>query len=61
MGTTRKTAEKASGRVRKAVRPRRTKVTHKLIETRAYLISLGDTAASADDNWLTAERELLGG
>jgi len=39
---------------------RRKKVTHEMIQERAYLIALSDTGASPVDNWLTAERELLG-
>ncbi len=52
-----KTAEPAK---KAAPRRRRTKVTHEMIEARAYHISLGEHAGSPDENWLTAERELLG-
>jgi hypothetical protein len=37
---------------------RRRKVTHELIEQRAYELSLGESAGSPFDNWLIAEREL---
>jgi hypothetical protein len=53
-------AAKAAEPVKKAAPRRRRKVTHEMIETRAYHISLTDHAGSPDDNWLAAERELLG-
>jgi hypothetical protein len=61
---TRKTAAPAAKTVveespRKAAPRRRPKVTHQMIETRAYMISLGDHAGTPVDNWLAAERELL--
>ena len=43
---------------KKSVTRRRRKVTHEMIETRAYMISLTDEAGSPVDNWLAAEREL---
>jgi len=44
---------------RKAAPRRRRKITHEMIETRAYMISLGDHGGTPVDHWLTAERELL--
>jgi Protein of unknown function (DUF2934) len=45
---------------KKPIVRRRKKVTHEMIQERAYLIALSDTGGSPLDNWLTAERELLG-
>jgi hypothetical protein len=53
-------AAKAAETVKKPATRRRRKVTHEMIETRAYHISLTDIAGSPDENWLAAERELLG-
>jgi hypothetical protein len=53
-------AAKAAEPVKKAAPRRRTKkVTHEMIETRAYHISMTEHAGSPDDNWYAAERELL--
>jgi hypothetical protein len=63
MAPTKKTVAGAAAEpvtpVKKPATRRRRKVTHEMIETRAYMISLGDQAGSPLDNWLAAERELL--
>jgi hypothetical protein len=53
-------AKKTGDAAKKTVTRRRKKVTPEMIEERAYMISLGETAGSPLDNWLAAERELLG-
>ena len=58
-----KTAAVAANAVETVKKPaprRRRKVTREMIETRAYHISLGEHAGSPEENWFTAERELLG-
>jgi len=57
MAPAKKTAAEAET-AKKPVTRRRRKVTHEMIETRAYMISLTDEAGSPIDNWLTAEAEL---
>jgi hypothetical protein len=52
------TAAKTAEPAKKAAPRRRRKVTHEMIETRAYHISLTEHSGSPDDNWLAAEREL---
>jgi hypothetical protein len=56
--STAKTAEPAKKTT--TVRRRRPKVTHEMIEERAYLIATSGTGGSQLDHWLTAERELVG-
>ena len=55
-------AKKTSGAAdtEKKTTSRRPKITHEMIAARAYLISLGERAGTEVENWLTAERELLG-
>jgi hypothetical protein len=53
-----KKTESAAAPAKKTVTRRRRKVTHEMIEHRAYEISLGEGAGSPFDNWLVAEREL---
>jgi hypothetical protein len=55
-----KTATTAAETVKKTVTRRRRKVTHDMIEQRAYMISVSDPHRSPVDNWLAAERELHG-
>ena len=55
---TKKTESAAPEPAKKTVARRRRKVTHEMIEQRAYEISLGEGAGSPFDNWLVAEREL---
>jgi hypothetical protein len=57
MAPAKKTAAEAET-PKKPVTRRRRKVTHEMIETRAYMISLSHEAGSPVDNWLAAEREL---
>ena len=52
--------KKTAESVKKTVSRRRKKVTHEMIEFRAYMISLTERAGSPLENWLAAERELLG-
>ena len=52
----RKTESKAEGK--KPARRRR-KVTHEMIEERAYFLALEGADGSPFDHWLAAERELL--
>jgi hypothetical protein len=60
MAATKKSpAAAAADTAKRPVTRRRRKVTHEMIETRAYMISLTDQAGSPVDNWLAAERELL--
>jgi hypothetical protein len=40
-------------------RRRKPTVTHEMIETRAYMISLVDEGGTPLDHWLAAERELM--
>jgi hypothetical protein len=58
MAPAKKTAAAAEEAPKKPVTRRRRKVTHEMIENRAYMISLTDGAGSPVDNWLAAEREL---
>jgi Protein of unknown function (DUF2934) len=51
-------ATKAAEPAKKAAPRRRKKVTHEMIETRAYHLSL-EQGGAPDDNWYAAERELL--
>jgi hypothetical protein len=53
-------AANATETVKKAAPRRRRKVTHEMIETRAYHISQSDYCGSPEENWFAAERELLG-
>jgi len=52
-----KTAAAAAETVKKPAARRRRKVTHEMIELRAYMLSL-EAPGTPLDNWLTAEREL---
>jgi hypothetical protein len=45
---------------KKTAARRRRKVTHEMIEVRAYLISQSEHAGTPLENWLAAERELAG-
>ena len=55
--STTSTAEKV---VRKPTVRRRKKVTHEMIQERAYHIAISGSGGSPLDHWLTAEHELLG-
>jgi hypothetical protein len=57
MAQAKKTAAEAETS-KKPVTRRRRKITHEMIEARAYMISLTHDAGSPIDNWLAAEREL---
>jgi hypothetical protein len=57
MGVKKTTAAAAAEPVRKPAARRRRKITHEMIEVRAYMLSL-ESAGSPLDDWLTAEREL---
>jgi homoserine kinase len=46
--------------VRKPTVRRRKKVTHEMIQERAYHIAISGSGGSPLDHWLTAEHELLG-
>jgi hypothetical protein len=52
-----KKAAAAADTVKKPAARRRKKVTHEMIEYRAYMLSL-ESPGSPFDHWLTAEREL---
>jgi hypothetical protein len=57
---TKKPATPAAQPVKKTIGRRRPKVTHEMIEHRAYLISQSEHAGSPFENWISAERELSG-
>ena len=54
-----KKSSDAAAETKKAT-SRRPKITHEMIAARAYLISLSEHAGTEVENWLSAERELLG-
>jgi hypothetical protein len=58
LAVTRKST-KAEPAAKKPLVRRRKKVTHEMIEERAYLIAISAPGGSPEEHWLAAERELL--
>ena len=57
----RKTTTKAAEETpKKTIRRRRPKITHEMIQERAYFLATNGESGSQLDHWLTAERELVG-
>ena len=57
--TTRSQSEAAGKKPARKARARGPKLAPEVVAERAYLISLGESAGSPEENWLRAERELL--
>lgn len=64
MAATRKPKAAAASKAQPAAKQptvrRRKKVTHEMIQERAYHIAIAGEGGSPLDHWLAAERELLG-